>query len=91
MGEPSEIERTADLHPDTFENHSIQLSAHRAFVEVHGITADTELTAQRVAAWRDLVLHATELHCAWDELLEAGQQRAEAKMRLAIQHFPAGS
>lgn len=91
MGEPSTIERDADLHPDTFENYSIQLDAHRTFAEVHGITADTELTPHRVATWRDLVLHATELHCAWDELSDAGQQHAEAKMRLAIRHFPAGS
>ena len=91
MGEASAIERDVELHPDTFENYSIQLDAHRTFVEVHGITADTELTAHRVATWRDIVLHATELHCPWDELSEAGQQHAETKMRLAIQHFPAGS
>lgn len=44
-----------------------------------------------MAARRDLVLHATELHYDWDELYEVGQQLAKAKMPLAIQHFPSDS
>ena len=91
MGESSAIERDVDLHPSTFENYFIQLDAHRTFVEVCGIIADTELTSSLVAARRDLVLHATELHYDWDELYEVGQHLAKAKMPLAIQHFPSDS
>ena len=68
MGESSAIERDVDLHPSTFENYSIQLDAHRTFVEVRGIIADTELTSSLGVARCDLVLHATELHYDWDEL-----------------------
>ena len=68
MGESSAIERDVDLHPSTFENYFIQLDAHRTFVEVRGIIADTELTSSLGVARCDLVLHATELHYDWDEL-----------------------